>query len=206
LRAPLLLVAWLTVIIIGFAAVLRYETTPGIKSQPPTIWPNCTTIKREPNSSTLILAVHPHCPCTRATLSELSEIMSHTQNRLRAYVLFLSPSDFAPGWEKTDLWYSAKSIPQTTVISDINGAESARFNCATSGQALVYDAKGTLRFNGGITSARGHQGDNAGRDAIVALARSGSADREQTLVFGCALKNSNPNRKPEECQNLQTAP
>ena len=45
----------------------------------------------------------------------------------------------------------------------------------TSGQVVVYDAKGALLFSGGITAARGHMGDNAGRDRITALLRGDTA-------------------------------
>ena len=41
----------------------------------------------------------------------------------------------------------------------------------TSGHVLLYDAGGVLRFAGGITDGRGHEGDNAGLDAALALLR-----------------------------------
>jgi hypothetical protein len=203
---PLLLVfVWLTVSILGFVFVLRYETTPGLRAQPPASWPTQTTVLRKFDGNTLILAVHPHCPCTRATLSSLSSIMAHSQNRLHAYVLFLSPKALAHDWDKTDLWWNAKAIPNTTLISDMEGVELAKFNCRTSGQVLLYDTMGSLRFNGGITSARGHHGDNAGADAIVELVQNGTCKGNQTLVFGCALSNPDSNREAKECQNLQIA-
>ena len=51
----------------------------------------------------------------------------------------------------------------------------------------LYDAGGQLRFSGGITPARGHAGDNAGRSAIVALVESASSAPVETPVFGCSL-------------------
>jgi len=32
---------------------------------------------------------------------------------------------------------------------------------------MLYDKLGQLVFNGGITSSRGHEGDNEGQDAII---------------------------------------
>ena len=57
----------------------------------------------------------------------------------------------------------------------------------TSGQTLLYDRRGSLIFSGGITSARGHRGANAGEAALVSLLASGRADRNATSVFGCPL-------------------
>jgi hypothetical protein len=44
-----------------------------------------------------------------------------------------------------------------------------------------------LIFSGGITAARAHPGDNAGRSALVALLNRAPADRAGTNVFGCPL-------------------
>jgi hypothetical protein len=37
---------------------------------------------------------------------------------------------------------------------------------------LSYDAAGTLRFSGGITASRGHEGANTGRTALTDLVRA----------------------------------
>ena len=124
----LLIFFWLAINVIGFAFVLQYETTPGVAAHSPTTWPPATAISRQPGVNTLILAVHPHCPCTRATLGELASIMAHTDRRLQACVLFLTPANCDPDWEKTDLWRTARAIPNTTVVSDFNGLQSSRFN------------------------------------------------------------------------------
>jgi hypothetical protein len=102
-------------------------------------------------------------------------------------VLFVKPSDFPDGWEKTDLLAGAAAIPGVTVVRDDEGVEAGRFRAATSGQTMLYDAAGKLLFSGGITSARGHEGDNAGRAAVVSLLTTGEAGREGTPVFGCPL-------------------
>ena len=52
---------------------------------------------------------------------------------------------------------------------------------------MFYDARGALLFSGGITGARGHAGDNAGRRAIVALLNRSPARSRATNVFGCSL-------------------
>jgi hypothetical protein len=148
------------------------------------------------------MLVHPHCPCSRASIGELAAIMAHSQGRLRAYVLFLKPAGFSDGWEKTDLWESAVSIPGVYAITDERGDEARHFHAATSGQTLLYDKDGQLLFSGGITASRGHFGDNAGRSAIVSLVNAGSAEEVDTAVFGCPLFNENSEcRKSKDERN-----
>ena len=74
-----------------------------------------------------------------------------------------------------------------TVIRDEGGAEALRFRAAASGLVLLYDGQGRLRFAGGITSSRGHEGDSFGRRRILAVLAGASADREDAPVFGCAF-------------------
>jgi hypothetical protein len=44
-----------------------------------------------------------------------------------------------------------------------------------------------LRFRGGITGSRGHEGANTGRDALLACLRGSSEEFHTTPVFGCSL-------------------
>ncbi|HEV2912273.1 MAG TPA: hypothetical protein VGX92_03055 [Pyrinomonadaceae bacterium] len=182
---------WLLLVGTGMAVLLDYENTPGAAAKPPMWWPAESRIKRPQEGSTLIMLAHPHCPCTRASINELALLMAHSQGRLSAYVLFLKPSGFSEEWEKTDLWQSAASIPGVQVVSDDDGVEARRFHATTSGHTSLYDADGRLVFSGGITGARGHSGDNAGRSAVESLLNEGAADRSETFVFGCPLFDEN---------------
>jgi hypothetical protein len=186
---------WLLTISCGLWVLWDYENTPGVGAEPLSRWPIDSRIQRAPDRATLVMLAHPHCPCTRASIGELSLLMAHSQGRLTAYVLFLKPTGFSEDWEKTDLWQSAASIPGVNVMIDDDGIEARRFHSATSGQAILYDAGGRLLFSGGITGSRGHAGDNAGRSAIESLVNTGMADQTETFVFGCPLFNAN-----SECQ------
>lgn len=181
---------WLFALVLGLRTLSAYESTPGRAASPSAAWPRDTRIPRDSDRATLVLLAHPQCPCTRATIGELALLMARCQGRVTAYVLFFKPAGFPEGWEKTDLWRSAGVIPGVHVHSDPDGAEAARFHAATSGQAILYDAQGRLVFRGGITAARGHAGDNAGRGAIVAFLTEGKVPARQTPVFGCSLLGS----------------
>ncbi len=198
---PLLVISallWISAVCVGLRSVLNYQYTPGEASIAPVQWPSNTTVRLAPDRATLILFAHPHCPCTRATIGELTLIMAQCQGKVRAYMLFYRPAEFSERWERTDLWRSAAAIPGVAVLEDEDGLEAARFHAATSGQALLYDAQGRLVFTGGITDSRGHYGDNEGRDAIVSLLSRGAAAFTTTPVFGCSLLESN--RRIEEAK------
>jgi hypothetical protein len=182
---------WFALIAAGLALLFRYQMSPGTAAIPPLKWPAESSIQRIPGMPTLVLTLHPHCPCSRATVTELAALMTHCQGRVAAHVLFLKPAGFPVDWEKTDLWDNAARLPGVAVSGDPEGIEAARFHASTSGQALLYDAAGKLLFNGGITGARGHSGENAGRTALVALLSNRTTTLRQTPVYGCSLLNSN---------------
>lgn len=181
-------VAWSLVVGLGLGLLWKYENAAGPAATVPANWPSDSSIRPATDRATLIMLAHPHCPCTRATIGELSRLMTQAQGRVTAYVLFLKPEGSSTDWEKTDLWQSAASIPGVNVIVDNDGAEARRFHARTSGQTALYDVDGRLLFSGGITASRGHSGDNAGRSAIVSLLNTGNAERTETLVFGCSLE------------------
>jgi len=115
--------------------------------------------------------------------------MADSLGRLDARVVFYAPADAGEDWWKTDLWTSAAAIPGVAVLLDRDATESHRFHAETSGEALLYDGNGRLQFDGGITVARGHAGDNAGLAAIETLVHGDTNVRRQTPVFGCALND-----------------
>jgi hypothetical protein len=153
-------------------------------------WPNASQLARDPDRFTLVLAAHPRCPCTRASMEGLAQVVAGADTRLTTYVLMMTPGDSEQGWEKTDVWDGAQRIPGVKVVSDRDGAEAQLFGARTSGQTLLYDPHGTLVFRGGLTPARGHPGATLGQKSILALIHGGVADATVTEVFGCALADT----------------
>jgi hypothetical protein len=193
-RSPWLLwafaVLWVLVVVGGLSVLWAYENTPGDPGSSPAQWPSDTTLSRAADQPTLVLFAHPQCTCTRASLGELAETLARADRKPKTYVVFLKPLGFAEGWEQTDLWRTATSLPNVTVVRDDEGTEAERFGAVISGQTVLYDDAGTLIFSGGITGARGHAGDNAGRASLVALLNRGRPQRSWTSVFGCRLFTS----------------
>jgi len=171
----------------AFAFLQKYEATAGRAANSPKVWPAKCEIPFRSGQANLIMVLHPHCPCSRASIEELAQIMTRCQGRLSSHVFFVKPIQCAVGWERTPLWDRAADIPGVTVSCDEAGAEARRFGAATSGQVLLYQSDGTLVFCGGITGARGHEGDNPGRENVIRFLTQGLGERSWTPVFGCPL-------------------
>ena len=187
--------AWLAAVTGGFAIVWKYKSTPAVKGvRAPEQWPAASAVARSADRTTLLLFAHPRCVCTRATMAELARMMARFHDRIDATVLFWTPRDAPPDWSSGDLWSSARRIPGVEVRSDLDGREASRFAVATSGGVVLYDAGGHLLFQGGITAARGHEGDSFGQERIASLLTTGAADRADAPVFGCALEQERPVR------------
>lgn len=182
-------VAWAAVIAAGFGALVEYELTPGANPAAPSQWPVAAAIALDPRVPTLVLFAHPQCPCSRATIAELEKIAAECHGQVALSVLFYAPESEGPEWPRSDLWRRAAAIPGVSVGTDLEGRTALRFGAATSGQALLFNPAGRMLFSGGITGARGHEGDNPGRQTVVSaiLGRAAPAPRA-TAVFGCSLQ------------------
>lgn len=178
---------WLGALGLGASLLWDYQTTPGAPAEAAERWPAGSRIPRDPARPTLVMAVHPHCPCTRASVGELARLVPRLRGRLSAHVVVVRPPGAPEGWERTETWRAAEGIPDVEVWADDGGLEAARFGAKTSGQALLYDARGRLVFSGGITPIRGHAGPSAGQARIASLVTTGRADAGTSRVFGCAL-------------------
>jgi len=180
-------VFWALTVGVGLGKLGEYSFSPGGEGHPPGRWPADSKLQPRPGKPVLVMVAHPQCPCSRASVGELSRLMAEAPVELSAYVLFVRPEGFDEAWVETDLWRSAAAISGVNVVSDDDAREARRFGAATSGQTILYDGEGRLQFSGGITASRGHSGDNAGRSAIVSLLAHPAANQAKTPVFGCSL-------------------
>jgi len=177
--------------ILGWAGkqLLDYENTPAKPGQPPREWPADSSIRRSRGQFTLLMLVHPNCPCTSASLSELEKILTQDGARVTATILFTKPETTEQDARASALARRAQHIPGLNVLFDPKGTETKRFDGTVSGQTLLYSPDGRLLFSGGITAARGHQGINPGEEAVVQLIE-GQEHANQVKahpVFGCSL-------------------
>lgn len=187
---PLILTAaalvWAGTVAAAYRAVRLFESTPGEAATAPSQWPAESVIPRAAGEWSLVMLVHPHCSCSRASVEELRAVIEKSPASVRPYVLVYRPADLEPGWEKTEVVASASRLRRTNVIVDENGREADRFGGFTSGQTFLYDARGKLRYAGGITSLRGHAGLNRGRADLIDIVNARAAAGSHP-VFGCAI-------------------
>lgn len=187
LTTVLLGAVWSLSLATGVRSLFSHETSPGIVGEVRACWPIFSKIPAPNERPVLVMVAHPRCPCTRASMYELAKIMARLQGKVAAYVLFLQPKALPLQWADTDVRRSAQRIPGVTVLSDIDGAEAQKFGAETSGHTFLYDRDGTLLFNGGITAARGHAGDNAGESVLISIVEKQKSPIAATRVFGCSL-------------------
>lgn len=193
----LALFLWLSASVAGVCYMASYGNTAAEKNVSyPKTFPKESLIERNAGQSTLLFFAHPKCPCTRASLHELNRLITDVNGKLKVYVVFMKPRNADENWTQTDLRSIAETIPDAQILIDESERETRIFNAQTSGLILLYDAQGNLRYDGGITSSRGHEGDNAGRQAIFRILTQDDNETAEMPVFGCPLRREDcPNEK-----------
>lgn len=178
---------WLAAIFLGLQALWRYEktaaaTNPEFERQ----WPRgCRLSLKE--GKTLMVFVHPKCPCTKAGLRELISLSQ--KERLDGYICAVVPADAPTDWLDDEFCRECKKIYGLQLLSDSKGQISKEFAASCSGEIFLFDKTGTLKFHGGINLARGHEGANDGLSSLQ-LALKGNEALESYPVYGCALLSS----------------
>lgn len=183
-------VTWVSIVASGFIVLMNDDSTPGKTIPILSHWPSQSPLQHDTNKPTLVMFVHPQCPCTRASVSELTGLEDKFGNKIKTDVIFFQPIDASDNWLKTDTWSKVHQIPGVSVFQDKDGLEARYFHATVSGQVFFYDPKGRLLSNGGITPFRGEKGDNDGEKALEGLIAHHLAKRSQTPVFGCPLFRS----------------
>lgn len=202
LLGPKLLVAvWLIAAGCGSWIFAARSFSPGNAGTPASDWPADTKAPRNTNGYTLVVALHPECGCSQATLENLEELLTASKGRLRADVLCVEYPELDESARESDNWKLADRIKGVSLTLDSNAAEAKLFAARTSGESRLYGPDGRLLFRGGITSGRGHAGENPGSTAVLNLINGRNQGGASTVgsvaasasapittpVFGCSL-------------------
>jgi len=172
-------VVWCLLVAVGAREIYGYSTTEGGRAATPVQWPAQSTLAHSTSRPTILMFVHPECPCSRASFSELAAVLEPDARRALVQIVF---DDVGGTWDMAD------RVRGATRVLDRGGMEAARFGARTSGHVVVYDVSGALRYSGGITGARGHAGDNVGRRTVAKILAGDSASDLAHAVFGCAFR------------------
>lgn len=179
---------WLALLVGGFGVLLHYSNAPGPAGRDLQNWPAAASVPLSTPNWTLTLFAHPQCPCTQATVENLNRLLAKTQNKLTVHIFFYRPAgDSYAEWENTSLWRKTKELPNTITHVDIDGHEAGLFAAETSGQSILFNPDGKVVFQGGLTSARGHEGDNNGTQAVLDWVLTNRSQVTKTPAFGCHL-------------------
>lgn len=179
--------AWLVAVVAASMLLWRYSSAPGSIGEAPSRLPaKLVTGVPETPGFVLLMAVHPKCPCSRATVAELAKILAHSPGVCRPIVFAFKPHTEPDSWIETDLCHAARRLGAEIRI-DVDGSAALEMGMLTSGQVLLYDPSGQLRYQGGITSARGHQGDNQGQKTVERLLLGEDLPLSKLPVYGCSL-------------------
>ena len=182
---------WIGVVLIATAGLAHYSTVPGSKGNVPRAWPRELPFDRSREGATAVLMLHPHCPCSLATMSELERLVAELERQPRGLVLFFVPDGESDDWTAgPPLWDRADRLPGFEPAVDRSGEYSRELGGLTSGHLVVFDRAGQVSFSGGITPSRGHEGSSPARQAALEALR-GATHPANADVFGCPIQTEN---------------
>lgn len=199
LRAAAGVALWLAATGGGIAVLSAYSGAPGRQEAPPTAWPAASSLELDPAHPTLVLFLHPQCPCSSATLEQLARLLTVSADKPATHLCFVRPAGLDEELVHGSLWRQAERLPEVRLHVDEDGREARLFGAATSGAAVLFDTAGRPLYSGGITVARGHSGDNPGRSALTAILSGREPAVATAPVFGCDLASDDTASAAEAC-------
>lgn len=178
---------WIIAIAAGYFALVNYSTTPKPEHAACKRWPADTPLSLDPHRPTLVMFIHPKCPCSIASLRMYEQAVGDRPDGMRAWFVFTKPANEPDSWCHGATWDMAAEIPLSKRWVDVDGQLAALFGAICSGEIYIYGSEGRLLFHGGATGSRGHEGDCIGTEAIHAIARGRLPKQDASPVFGCRL-------------------
>lgn len=185
------LALWSAASVVGFAMLIGYTQTPGALQHPPR---EKLDLGWHPSAPyRLVVAIHPQCTCSRATASELARILRDHSNLLACKILMYQPAGAPNTFGETWLMERLAELPNTIIDVDVDGQQASSLGMRTSGSVVLYDFAGNQQFYGGITVARGHEGNSVGAESILSIIQNSPPATTCTEVYGCPLQQAAKN-------------
>jgi hypothetical protein len=182
---------WLAACFIGSYVAMSMDFRPGRLGARRASWPPASAMARSSTTDTIVMFLHPRCPCTRASVAQLLATVNAHPGATLLVSLFAPPAsaDERAWLQGDDARAIRAAVPDAALIPDRGGVEARRFGAQTSGTTLVYDRAGREIFRGGITDRRGGRGDNPGLQRLAKTLREHAdvAPGEPSPVFGCPI-------------------
>jgi len=142
-------------------------------------WPMETVVAPPGGRHALVIVTEPGSACTGDALVALADVMTETDQRARAIVLFTRPAGDAAA-TVSDLWWAADELEGVRVIDDPGGFEAAKFN-ARPDSVLRYSPRARLVSSAPLTCAAGRV------QAVEDLGRAFAPQKTAFIVAGAWL-------------------
>ncbi len=188
---------WIAAVSLGYGCLLNYSSKPAVTTSGPSHFPQSEsqTLELNKNGQTLIAFFHPQCPCSRATVAELSRVLTRqnifkTRTNLKVYAVISKPAGTDASFVRSSLVSALEAMKGVQVVIDDNDEQSRQFGAQASGQILLFNQQGEKLFSGGITAERGHEGESSGGDALSSHINGQQTALKTAPVFGCSMESS----------------
>ncbi len=178
--------AWSVLIVCGLLWMTAYSMSPGETFTPLLERPDDTEISFSENQPTLLVFLHPRCPCTRPTIAALERLMVRKHDIVLQPVFYL-PDTQTVAWAQDEYWDRLIDLGAHEPVIDINGHLAGQFHATTSGHALLFSTDGRVQFWGGITSGRVHEGDSLGLTMLTRVLDGIPVSEPSFPVYGCSI-------------------
>lgn len=196
LRPAALLVGWGLWVGLGLATLADYERSGVVPTAAPTRWPEGSGLPPPDGRPQLVLFVHPLCPCSPASIETFAQLARGRAKNAGLTLAVVAPAGLPPERAESVARTWQEAIPGLRAFLDRSGTEAARFRAPVSGTTLLYGADGSLRFEGGLTPARGLRGPSRGIELLGdLLADPGASGLGRCTAFGCELSEPDPARE-----------
>lgn len=182
-----LFLLWTLLLAAGAGALSLYEFKGTVPASLADRWPENPVIQFDSERPTLLMFLHPRCPCSAASIAQLDRVLSRYPGRFRACVLIARPSGVPEDWEEGANLGAARRLPDNTLLLDPEGALAQRFGALNSGTVQAFDREGNRLFSGGITASRGHEGESLGSLSLLDIGAGKAPCVAAMPVFGCPL-------------------
>lgn len=196
LKTNILLLVWFVSVAFGFSTMMIHDTKPSQEAAAPLTMYKEEAQLADDRNFTMVVFLHPRCPCSVATLDCLDRLLARPENakKMRAVVYLVCPPGTDRDWA-APLYEKCKTLPSARIAFDDCGRTANKYGARSSGQVLLYSPQGELVFSGGLTNARGQFGESGAELAIQEIiSRKSTTTVGQSFfrhpVFGCALLNS----------------
>lgn len=210
---PIAIIAWFGLVAAGFGAMAAYSAKPGAVGEVPHTWPDNTPagLILDPDEPTLVLAVHPRCPCTRATINELERALAKSPAKPTVYALIFEPAPDDPiheddSFARTSIANRLSRLPGVIMIPDPGAEIASRFGALTSGHTLAYTPDAALAYSGGLTPTRAHEGPNTGTASLIEILNARESLASEAPVYGCPLCPDTPTTAISTCSPNEDRP